>query len=287
MMERRGWTEEIRRLRSQLRKEPRVAALGFLGVGLGVLCAGWGVARGFSVVPEGNLWETATFNGAVGIFLLTLAVLAPEAGFSERGQRRWAWALVPLTLYSYGIETVQAFRGLDPRFSSVAGPTDQLLGLAFFLAALAIMGLFVVFAWRFFVASPTPLRVAVRYASVAALVSFGVGIWMSVINGRAVGAEGNLLLIHAAGFHGLQAVPLVAYLLERAGVPRGEAAPWIHGAGIAWTGLCLAVLWQAASGRGPMEVTPGLVWASIFLAGWVVTVLAALRALRRPRTVPA
>lgn len=75
-------------LLAQLGKEPRVAWLGLLGVGLGVLCALIGLARGFDIPPEGNLWETAIFNGALGVFLLTQATLAPEAGFTERGQRR-------------------------------------------------------------------------------------------------------------------------------------------------------------------------------------------------------
>ena len=97
-------------LLAQLRKEPRVTWLGLLGVTLGVLCTLIGLASGFQVAPEGNLWETATFNAALGVFHLTQATLVPEAGFTQRGQRRWGTALVIATLYAYGIETVHIDR---------------------------------------------------------------------------------------------------------------------------------------------------------------------------------
>ena len=48
--------------------------------------------------------------------------------------------MVGMIVYAYSIETVQAFRGLDPRFSNVAGPVDQALGGVFFLSAVGIMG---------------------------------------------------------------------------------------------------------------------------------------------------
>ncbi len=267
---------------AQLGKEPRVAWLGLLGVTLGTLCALIGLARGFDVPPEGNLLETATFNGAVGVFHLTQATLAPEAGFTARGQRRWGTALIIVTLYAYGIETVQAFRGLDPRFSVVGGAPDQILGGVFFLDALFIMVLFLVLAWRFFRAETTPLRLAVRYAAAACLVSFGVGIWMSVFGGRMVGVEGNVLLIHAAGFHGLQAIPLVALLLVWGGAREGIANRWVHVAGIAWAGFCTAILWQAVTGRSPLEVSPATVTTLVFFGGWALAALVAVRAWVHP-----
>ena len=271
-------------LLAQLGKEPRVAWLGLLGVALAALCALIGLARGFDIPPEGNLWETAVFNGALGVFLLTQATLVPEAGFTERGQRRWGTALIIATLFAYGMETVQAFRGLDPRFSAVAGPIDQILGSVFFADAVFIAVLFVVLAWRFLRAETTPLRLAVRYASAVCLVSFGVGIWMSFSPGRMVGAEGNLLPIHAAGFHGLQAIPLIALLLVWSGVGEGVAKRWVHFAGIAWSGFCIAILWQAVTGGSPLEVSPATVTTLVFFGGWALAALVAVRAWVQPAT---
>ena len=269
-------------LLAQLGKEPRVAWLGLLGVMLGVLCAFIGLARGFEVPPEGNLWETATFNAALGVFHLTQATLVPEAGFTEKGRRRWGTALIIATLYAYGIETVQAFRGLDPRFSAVAGARDQMLGGVFFLDAVFIMVLFLVLAWRFLRAETTLLRLAVRYAAAACLVSFGVGIWMSIFQGRMTGLEGNLLPIHAAGFHGLQAIPLVALLFVWGRAPASVARRWVHVAGIAWGGFCSAILWQASAGWGPLEVSPATVATLVFFGGWALAALVAVRAWVKP-----
>jgi len=264
-------------LRSQLGRERTVTGIGILGIALGAVCALAGLVRGFEVPPEGNIWDTATFNGALGFFLITQALLAPEAGFSAKSQRRWAVLLVASTLFAYGLETVQAFRGLDPRFTQVGGTADQILGGVFFLDALFIMVLFLVLMFGFFKSAANPLRVAVRYAAAACLVSFGIGIWMSVIQGRVVGSEGNLLLIHAAGFHGLQAIPIVALLLRWGGTPDHEAVRRVHLAGLTWFGLCLAILWQAGSGLSPMRFTLPLALTLALFLGWTVLAGAAAR----------
>ena len=207
-------------LRSQLALSPVLTGLGVLGVVAGALCMAGALIRGVAVPPEGNLIETATFNGSVGVFVLTLAVLLPGVEWTRKGRRVWTGLMVVMILYSYGIETVQAFRGLDPRFSSVAGPVDQALGGVFLLAALIIMGLFTVLAVKYFRAPSTPVVVAVRYGAAACFIAFSIGILMSAISTRQVGEAGNLRVLHAAGFHGIQAVPFVALLLHWARADR-------------------------------------------------------------------
>ena len=269
------------KLRAQLGKEPIVTRLGLFGVFLGSACVAFGLVLGFRIPPEGNLWETATFDAALGIFILTQAALVPEAGFSEKGQRRWAWTLVPLALYAYGIETVQAFRGLDPRISQVGTPTDQILGGVFFLIALGVMVVFLVLAWRFFRSESTPLRIAVRYGAIASMVGFFVGIWMSVVTaGRFVPEEGNLLFIHATGFHGLQAVPLVALLLVWGGAGDAKARRWVHAAGLAWVTACARILWQSMAGRPMATLSVPTTAAGLLLASWAIIAVMALRVWR-------
>ena len=219
-------------LRRQLVLSSALTGIGLLGVALGALCMAGAMVGGDAVPPEGSLTETATFNGSLGIFVLTLALLVPGVEWTRRGRRSWVRLMAGAMVYAYGIETVQAIRGLDPRFSRVAGPVDQALGGVFFLDAVFIMGLFVVLAAKYFRASSAPLVVAVRYGSVACFIAFGVGIVMSAINGRQVGDEGNLLVLHAAGFHGLQAVPLVALLFEWAKADRSTSGPLVHLAGV-------------------------------------------------------
>ena len=62
----------------------------------------------------------------------------------------------------------------------------------------------------------------------AVALSFAVGIVMSVNSGRHIGEDGNLLLSHGLGVHGLQAIPVVALLVSLAGTTpprRGRCTP--------------------------------------------------------------
>ena len=232
----------LKELRTRLAGWPAVAALGFLGIGLGAVCMVVALVRGVEVPPEGNLFETATFDGAVGLFILTLALLASGVTWSRSGRQLWVGTLVTAILYAYGIETVQAFRGLDPRFSRVAGPLDEIAGGVFLFTALVVMGCFIIVAVKYVRAPMTPVTVAVRYGSVASLLGFGVGLWMGMVyQGRYVPEAGNLLFVHAVGFHGLQAVPLLALMLGWAHTPERVARRRVHIAGLCWLGACIAI----------------------------------------------
>jgi hypothetical protein len=237
-----------------------LAAVGALGV---VVAAGMVLAalvRGNAVVPEGNLFETATFDAAIGIYVLTLAALSPLAAFTPRGRRFWIAVFSTLALVAFAIETVQAFRGLDPRFSAVAGPIDQAVGSFFFLVAQGAMICAFVVLWKFFSPAtahlPHALRLAVRYGALASVVAFGIGDVMSAVGGRTLGDAGNLLPLHAAGFHGLQAVPLVALLLVWAQAPADTARRSTHLAGGAWLLACIAIAAQSLGGRALLGVAP-------------------------------
>lgn len=261
----------VRTLRERLAWSPALTRIGFLGVALGAACALAAAVRGPSIPPEGTLLDTATFNVALGFFLLTIVVLASGVPWTPAGKRRWIGWEIGLTLYAYGIETVQAFRGLDPRFSQVAGSVDQMLGGVFFLVALALMGLFIIVVLKYFRTPATPIVAAVRYGAAASFVAYGVGIVMSVATqGRHVGEAGNLMLLHALGFHGVQAIPLLAVLLHWAGVPTATAMRHVHVAGIAWLGACIAIAWQSGSGRTLAMWSAASAAAGILLLVWCV-----------------
>ena len=264
-------------LRHQLALSPALTGVGLLGVVLGALCLVGAMVVGDIVPPEGSLIETATFNGSLCIFVLTLAVLVPGVGWTRRRRRHWVDLMGGAMVYAFGIETVQAMRGLDPRFSRVGGPVDQALGGVFLLDAIFIMGLFARLAVKFFRAPSAPLVVAVRYGTLACFMAFGVGILMSAINGRYVG-EGNLLVLHAAGFHGLQAVPLVALLFRWGNADRSTSRPLVHLAGLSWCGGCLAIGWQSGSGAAVIEISAATVVTGICLLTFAVTAALAARA---------
>ena len=121
---------------------------GMLGLALGGVCVIGMAFHGVIVEPEGNLYKAASFDVAVGIYLLTLALITKVAAFTPRGLRRSRRTLIGLALYGYGVETIQIFRGFDPRFSRVSSPLDQAIGGIFFLSALGILVCFLVLLRR-------------------------------------------------------------------------------------------------------------------------------------------
>ena len=250
--------------------------LGITGLILAVACSGIALAHGVMVPPEGDLTKPITFNAAVGVFLITIALFVPMAGFTERGRRRWVRLLVAGTSYGFAVETIQILRGIDPRFTRVAGPADQAVGTLFGIAALGIMVLFMsltVKIWRRPPTGPdTLILLAIRYATVITVIGFLSGFWMGALQGRHVSPEGNILPLHALSFHAVQTVPLVALLFKRSNLPNATSKFWIHVAGLTWLGVCLAVGWQTATGlpvtqaSGTMVVAYGLalLWCVCF-----------------------
>ena len=262
-----------------------------VGFAFGLVCFTAMTQTGFIVAPEGNLYKAATFDIALGIYLLTLVLIVPRAGMSPTGQAIWRWSLVPLSLFAFGVETIQILRGLDPRFSTAGTPLDNLIGGIFFLSALGILTSFLVLMSRFFFRSTHgpdgPLVLSLRYAAVAATAAFGIGIAMSASGGPHVEPGGNLLPLHAAGFHGLQAVPLVALLSAWAGCSP-EASRWtVHGAGLAWLAACGAIAWQSFGGRPVLEMGPATLVAVACLGVWAVFFLRAAVAFHRHGAWPA
>ena len=77
---------------------------------------------------------------------------------------------------------------------------------------------------------------------------------MSINSGRDIGEDGNLLLSHGLGVHGIQAIPVVA--LPVATGTATSATNWLHIAGIGWLAACTAALAQALLGHAPLEASP-------------------------------
>ncbi|MGH7506684.1 MAG: hypothetical protein ACRELX_13580, partial [Longimicrobiales bacterium] len=181
-----------------------------------------------------------------------------------------------------------AIRGLDPRFPAAGGTLDQVAGALFGVIALITIVLFVILVRGFFRRNALPdhphLRSAVRYGVAAIAFAFGTGIVMSVLRTRIVAETGSLMPMHAAGFHGLQAVPLVALLVGWSALAPDTRMRLTHLAGIGWLVLCAGLLWQALAGLPFRSLSlPGAVATSGF-ALWSGCVIAALIAHRQRKT---
>jgi len=187
------------------------------GIVVGFMCLAIIWLRGSAFVPpEGDLVKAATFDIAVGIYAMTLVFFVPGARFSPRGQKIWVNTTVAIMYFSFSLETIQILRGLDPRFSTAGSVIVQILGGMFFLTATSLVVLFVILTWKYFRRredAGSPLLLATRYGFAGVYAGFAAGFWLSANQGSEVGAAGNILPLHALGFHGMQAIPAVALLL--------------------------------------------------------------------------
>ena len=261
---------------------------GALGIALAGMLGMLILVNGPVIEPEARLFKAASFDFALGFYVLTLGFLAPLAGFTPKGRSIWRWSAVSVVLVSYGIETIQMLRGLDPRFTRAGAASDQLLGGVFFLIAQGTVVVFLIFAWKLFRSASDAesglLVLSVRYGSLATIIGFSMGYTMSAGGGPQYGAAGNMLPLHAAGFHGLQAVPLVALLLADSGLTAAAKRVQVHIAGVAWLALCAGIALQTAAGGAVLELSAGTVLAAGALAIWVAvagrSAVAGLPALR-------
>lgn len=273
---------------SVYREERGLTMTALAGVGLGAVVLAIAFIRGPIVEPEGDLMKPATFDLAVGIFILSLIPWLPSAGFSDHGRRLWRQWMIGLLIYSFGIETIQQFRGIDPRFSQ-AEPASQIFGGIFFATALSIMVLSIGLGIRAFDASAAGRRgllvVAARWAGASMAIGFVAGMWLSANQGRFVGEAGNLLPLHAAGFHAVQAVPLVALMLAWSSISTDAARRWVHLAGASWALACVAIWWQTGHGRAVTDLS-GVGMVAIALLGlWAVAAMRGLIGWRVRRSI--
>lgn len=151
--------------------EPGLIIVGIGGLVLAVVCMIGVAVRGRFVPPEGKLFDVATFSFGVGLYTLTIALLLPLAGYSATARRRWRRAYYVFGVYGLLLESLQAFRGLDPRFTEEGEATDVIAGIIFGATAGITAVLFVLLGYQFFrrgVLDDRPmLRLGIGYGAAA------------------------------------------------------------------------------------------------------------------------
>lgn len=255
---------------------------GMLGFLLAGICAVWVLLYGGPVSPKGNVLNAFSFNAALGMFLISTAAIVPFSELGTRGRAFFRWSYIVLAFYSYFAETVQNFRGVNPRFVKGGTHFDAMVGSIFAFVALLLILSYLFLAVQYFrrkaYALQPELVLGIRYAMVAIMLSFAAGIWISLNMGRTVGLHGNIIWLHGLGFHALQAMPIVAWLAKRTSLTAKARSGLIHTAGIAYVLGLLALGWQTYLGRPVFE------WSTlpfVVLGCFLISLAAGVQALRK------
>ncbi|MBW5446059.1 hypothetical protein GE107_08290 [Cohnella sp. CFH 77786] len=232
---------------------------GLLGFLLAGACALWVIMKGGSVPPEGDVSKAFSFNAALGMFVVSTAAILPFSGMGSRVRAVFRWTYIALCLYAYGVETVQHFRGINPRFTQSGTAADALLGAVFGLVAVLLVVFYLILAVQYFFARSRGdrpiLNLGIRYAMIATVISFAAGIWISVQQDRYTGTGGNIIWLHGFGFHALQVLPLAAWLAERTALPGREKRRAVHAAGILYLAGLSSIGVQTMLGRSIWELS--------------------------------
>lgn len=262
---------------------------------VGVLLMLVGVLHGVAFVVLGGPWQGAVawrkpfaFGLSFGMTTVTVAWIVSRL----RVGQRWRWWLNAAVALSATVEvgwvSVQRARGVASHFNM----TTTADALAFSLAgggAIAVMVtalvVVTVLMWTHPDAPPA-LRTAIRSGLAVLLVAQAVGGWMiqrgieSAVGGaaasHAIGAAGDLKIVHALAMHGVQVLPVIALWLL-AGTTTSQAHQLTRVAAGGYALVTAAALVHAASGRAATD--PTAVAASLATAGLVVVAVPALVAI--------
>ncbi|MED3728547.1 hypothetical protein [Priestia filamentosa] len=272
------------------RGEKLLVMISLLGFVLAIGIALYIYIFGNVVLPEGNLERAFSFDVALALFLLSIAAILPLSGLSSRKRAAIRWFFIPAILYAYAIETIQHFRGINPRFSKVASNTvDSIAGNLFALDSLLILIVVVLLAIPFYRKRQTnerPLVVlGIRYAFLSIMFAFAAGLWMSVLQSRYIGETGNLIVLHGLGFHALQALPVLGWLSEKAHIKKRHPEWLIHVGSLAWTICILLISIQTVIGRSVFEWTALPILSGIMLIIWFSSLVTAVFHLFRSKKV--
>lgn len=255
-------------------EERKMFLTGVLGILLGALCMVTILFTGASIPPEGDLYKAVSFNIAIGTFIMTTAILLKYVDFTKGKRRFFRWMLIICTLYSYGVETIQHMRGINPRFTQAGGIHDQIFGGLFGLISLLIIILYIVLAISIFKPidkNLSPLMtIALRYGILSTLIAFASGIWMIVLQGRFTGIDGNIIWLHGLGFHGLQVIPLNAWLTMRSTYSKAKRSRVIHVTGLSWNLALIMLGIQTALGKAVFDLSFTSVSFYILTMIWIV-----------------
>lgn len=245
--------------------------------------------NGALIGPEGNVRDAFSFNTAIGMFILSIAAILPLTRFGAKKRKAVRTFFITASLYSYIIETVQNFRGLNPRFSLEGTVIDTVAGMLFGVFSLVLVALTIILTIHFLrMKAPFQrpyLILGIRYAFVSVLMANLAGIWMILLQDRFTGDAGNLIVLHGIGFHALQTLILPAWILEKSNGSDRIKKAMIHIGSIAWMLMIGMITIQSALGHTVFELSTISIVAGLSLLGWFGTLLmASMHRIKQNRT---
>ncbi len=213
-----------------------------------------------------SVWlKPLKFEVSIFIFLLTLGWMIR---FYPPGFRPAEW-VARMAALAMAVEiafvNLQAARGVTSHFNNSTlfdGIVFNTMGLFILLNSLAAARL----AWLYWIAPPSTLGpgllwgirwglllllagsieagpMLARLAHTVGAADGGTG--LPLVNWSV--SHGDLRVAHAMGLHGMQALPLAGWLVERWKLARPAAL--VCGAALGYTAIFLLLLWQALAGR--------------------------------------
>ncbi|WP_339257695.1 hypothetical protein [Paenibacillus sp. FSL P2-0136] len=265
---------------SIFKREKGLVVLGIAGFIIAGCAAIYMFFQGAVVLPEGNIENVFSFAAALGIFLLSIAAALPFAGFTARMRKVIRRLFIAAASYSYVIETLQNFRGFNPRFSKAGGLVDTLGGALFGVVSLSFVIGGILLAVQFLkmkapLSRPVLIN-GIRYALLAVFIANLAGLIMMSLQGRFIGAGGNYIVLHGIGLHSLQTLLLPAWLLEHSSLGSGKQRLLLHTGCIAWLIAILVIAVQTSLGRSMFEISLFPILALLCLLVWLLTVISAL-----------
>jgi hypothetical protein len=191
-----------------------------------------------------SLRKSVTFGLSFGLTLINVTLIASFVHLKDRSRTRLLGIFAAACVLETFLVSLQVWRGVPSHFNVVT-PFDavvaQMLALGGFTLVAVIM-LLTAAAFRHGTSLPPPLRLAAQAGLVAlvgaqvvggVMIATGMRLVFSEEAQRAYATGGWLKPVHAVLMHGILALPLLAWLVSKAGWNERMQARAV------WTGIAL------------------------------------------------
>lgn len=212
-----------------------------------------------------NRWiKPIKFYTSIAIFVWTIAVFLHFLKGYEKTSRRISWAMIVIFVVEMLVITGQPLRGTTSHFN-IATPLDGIFYAIMGVAIVANTLLVGYLTYLYFTAEidlPKTILWGMRLGLVIFMLGSIQGGYMSSQTGHAVGVAdggaglplvnwstvgGDLRVAHFFGLHAIQAIPLLALILERLKINFGTALTFLFA--IIYFGFFTFVFVQALNGK--------------------------------------